>query len=85
MKVDLQIRYFIADGLLVLGLVIACLGYISSQLLMWIGIGMVSVAVILFFTIRCPHCRHGLTGRGIIFLPEICPNCGHKIFESETE
>lgn len=82
---DLQIRYFIADGLLVLGLVIAGLGYSSSQLLMWIGIGMVTAAVILFFTIRCPHCSHGLTGRGILFLPKFCPKCGQKIFESDTE
>ena len=85
MKIDVQTRYFIADGLFVLGLVIAGLGYGSSQILKWIGIGMVTAAVILFFTIRCPHCGHGLTGRGIIFLPEICPKCGQKIFESDTE
>ena len=85
MRGNLQTRYFIADGLLVLGLVIAGLGYGSYQLLKWIGIGMVAVAVTLFFTIRCPHCSYGLTGRGIIFLPEICPKCGQKIFESDTE
>lgn len=85
MKIDLQTRYFIAYGLSVLGLIITCLGNGSSQIFKWIGIAMVTVAIILFFTIRCPHCHHGLTGRGIIFLPEICPNCGRKIFESELE
>ena len=79
MKDDLHIRYFISIVLAVLGVGLAWLGTVTSQVLMWIGIGIVAVAVILSWTIRCPHCGHGLAGKRQLFLPNYCPHCGEKL------
>lgn len=85
MRSNLYIRYLISFGLSIIGILLTWFGVLKSQVHMWIGIGVIAIGVIISWTIRCPHCSHGLTGRGILFLPEICPNCGHKIFESELE
>ena len=79
MRNNLYARYIISIGLSLLGVGLTWLGTASSRVLMWVGIGIIAAAVILSWTIRCPHCGHGLTGKRQLFLPKFCPNCGEKI------
>ena len=85
MKNTLYARYFIALCLSVIGILITWVGTLRSQVLMWIGIGIIAVGVIVSWTIRCPHCGHSLMGKRQLLLPNFCPNCGHNISESELE
>ena len=76
---DLRTRYFISLGLSVIGVILTWFGAFASQTIMWIGIGVIAVGVIVSWTIRCPHCGHGLMGKRQLLLPNFCPNCGEKL------
>ncbi len=76
---NLYIRYFISFGLCIIGIALAWLGALTSQTIMWIGIGVIAVGVIVSWSIRCPHCGHGLMGKRQLLLPNFCPNCGEKL------
>ena len=76
---DLHVRYFISLGLTIIGIILTWLGTATYQTLMWIGIGILVVGTIVSWTIRCPHCGHGLMRRRQFLLPNYCPNCGEKL------
>ena len=79
MKNNLYVRYFVSLGLSIVGIGLAWLGTLISQIILWIGIGSVAVAVIISWTIRCPNCGHSLMGKRQLLLPNFCPNCGEKL------
>ena len=79
MKDKLYARYFISLGLSIIGIILVYLGAPISQIIMWIGIGIIAVGVIVSWTIRCPHCGHGLMRKKQLLLPNFCPNCGEKL------
>ncbi len=79
MRDKLYARYFISLGLTIIGIILAWLGALISQMIMWIGIGIVAVGVVVSWTIRCPNCGHSLMGKKQLLLPNFCPNCGEKI------
>ena len=79
MKSDMHIRYLIAILLALVGVGLAWLGTNISQTLRWIGVGLIALAVILSWSIRCPHCGHTLMAKKQLFLPKYCPNCGEKL------
>lgn len=79
MKDKLYTRYFISLGLSIIGIILVYLGALISQIIMWIGIGIIAVGVIVSWTIRCPHCGHGLMGKKQLLLPNFCPNCGENL------
>ena len=85
MKNDLHTRCLISLGLTLLGIGITWLGATMSQILMWVGIAVLAAGGILSWTVRCPNCGYWLMRKGHLFLPRFCPNCGHKIDESESE
>ena len=85
MTKDLLTRRLISIGLSIVAVIIAWLGSVSSQALMWVGIGILAVSVIISWTIRCPNCGRGLAGRRQVLLPRYCPHCGQKIWGDETE
>ncbi len=85
MKNNLYVRYFIAFGLSVIGIILTWFGALTSRTIMWIGIGIVAVGVIVSWTIRCPNCGHSLMGKKQLLLPNFCPNCGQKIANGEFE
>ena len=76
---NLRTRYFISLGLSIIGVILIWFGAFASQTIMWIGIGVIAVGVIVSWTIRCPHCGHGLMGKRQLLLPNYCPNCGEKL------
>lgn len=76
---NLHTRYFISFGLSIIGVILAWFGSFASQTIMWIGIGVIAVGIIMSWTIRCPHCGHGLMGKRQLLLPNFCPNCGEKL------
>ena len=79
MRDKLYARYFISLGLTIIGIILAWLGALIFQMIMWIGIGIVAVGVVVSWTIRCPNCGHSLMGKKQLLLPNFCPNCGEKI------
>ena len=79
MRNSLYIRYFISFGLSIIGVLLTWFGALTSQVLMWIGIGIIAIGAIISWTIRCPHCGHSLIGRRQLFLPNFCPNCGEEL------
>ena len=79
MRDKLYARYFISLGLTIIGIILAWLGALIFQMIMWIGIGIVAVGVVVSWTIRCPNCGHSLMGKKQLLLPNYCPNCGEKI------
>ena len=85
MKKDLYVRYFIALGLSLVGIIFAWLGTLTSHLFLWVGFGIIAVGVIVSWTIRCPNCGHSLMAKRQLSLPNYCPNCGHKITDGEDE
>ena len=85
MRRKLNARYFISICLSLVGVGITWLGTTSSQALQYTGIGMIAIAVIIAWTIRCPNCGHILTGKRHLFLPKFCPECGIAISDKETE
>ena len=76
---NLYVRYFIALGLSIISIILIWTGTFASQILMWIGFGILAIAVIVSWTIRCPHCGHSLMGKRQLRLPNFCPNCGEKL------
>ena len=65
-----------------LGVAIAVIGYFMEgtpkQILPWVGLSLVIVAVVLRFTaVRCPHCGHLLVESKKI--PERCPKCDEEL------
>ena len=85
MRKNLYVRYYIAFGLSIIGIILAWLGALTSRVFMWAGFGIVAVGVIVSWTIRCPNCGHSLMGKKQLLLPNFCPNCGQKISDSELE
>jgi len=85
MRNSLYVRYFIALGLSIIGVILIWLGVLSSRIFMWIGFGIAAIGVMISWTIRCPHCGHGLMGKRQLLLPNFCPNCGQKIDGSGFE
>ncbi len=82
---DLLRRRLISIGLSIVAIGVTWLGSITSQVLTWVGIGILAVSVIISWTIRCPNCNRGLSGKRQVLLPRYCPHCGHKIWGSEFE
>ena len=80
---NLNNRYWLSIILSIIGVCVAWLGTTTSQLVMWVGIGIVAAGLILTWTIRCPQCGHILVGKRQFFIPNYCPNCGHKIAQKD--
>ena len=76
---NLHTRYYISIALSLVGVAVTWFGTVNSQVLMWLGFGIIAVSVILSCTVRCPHCGRRLAGKGHLLLPNFCPNCGEKI------
>ena len=76
-------RYLLSIILSVIGVILTWLGAATSQVLMWIGIGIIAAGLILTWTIRCPQCGHILVGKRQCCIPNYCPNCGHKIAQED--
>lgn len=75
-------RYRLFSALSWIGVVIAVVGYfmdgLPKQILPWIGLVTVIIAVVLRFTaVRCPHCGHLLTESKKI--PAQCPKCDEEL------
>ena len=65
-----------------LGVIVAVIGYFLEgaprQILPWVGLGIVILAVIFRFTmIKCPYCGHPLTQSKS--LPDRCPQCDKEL------
>ena len=76
---NLHVKYYVSIALSLVGVAITWLGTVNSQVLMWLGFGIIAVSVILSWTVRCPHCGRRLAGKGHLLLPNFCPNCGEKV------
>ena len=76
---NIYTRYYFSIALSLVGVAVAWLGTTTSQVVMWIGFGIIAVSVILSLTVRCPRCGKRLAGKGHLALPHYCPNCGEKI------
>ena len=76
---NIYIRYYLSIVLSLLGVAVAWLGTTKSQVVMWLGFGIIAASVILSLTVRCPRCGKRLAGKGHLALPHFCPNCGEKL------
>ena len=76
---NIYIRYYLSIALSLLGVAVTWLGTTKSQVVMWLGFGIIAVSVILSLTVRCPRCGKRLAGKGHLALPHFCPNCGEKL------
>ena len=81
---NLHRKHAISMVLSLVGAGFALLGTETYRVFLWIGFGLMFVAVILGLTVRCPNCGHNLVRRRLT-LPKFCPECGHAIDGSEFE
>ena len=79
MKMRLKAKRLLALGICFLGVGLLLLGK-RIAICTWIGVGLMAIAVVLNFTIRCPHCGRQLAGKGW-GLPNFCPRCGADVHE----
>ncbi len=80
----LQLKHLISIGVTLLGVGLALLGSMTTEVCMWIGIGLMLIGTIIRITMRCPKCNHNLIYRRWS-LPKFCPECGHPISDDKSE